>query len=278
MNALFLLLVIPLFTAPAHAGGPESKPIPIAPAKKHRPCPRLNLFKALETKSTACMEEALHHMSPTETNLRGDSPLHSAIRAKNRAALNFLLRHGADLNQRNQDELTPRELAENYGFRKLADYLGNMEKETERLFYAVDDDDLSAANSALLRGASMSTTNSRQDTPLHRASQSNLPEMAQLLLRYGAPVNARNYLGETPLHAAALRDFKAVMKILLAAGANASALNQRRETPRDFIEAKGDEETLKLLKAYHGRHGSRADVSLELSGGEGQDIEASVKP
>lgn len=274
-----IALALALISLPALAN-PELKSIPVAPPKVKKPaklpCPKLDLFKALATKDAGCLKEAAHHMDPNETNAEGDTPLHLAIRQKNRVGINFMLRNGANLNQRNHERQTPKELAEALGFRKLSDYLNNMEIETERLMIAVDNDDLSAANASLLRGASIGTRNSRHDTILHRAVMSNLPEMTMLLIRYGSDVNARNYLGETPLHSAALRDFKPVMRILIAAGANVSALNHRRETPLDLATVLSDPEILAMLEKKKARNGTRADVSLEMSGGEGEDIEASA--
>jgi ankyrin repeat protein len=270
-----LALAITLFTLPAFASGPENKPVKIPPPKS---CPKLSLFKALATKNVKCLQEALRFMDANEVDRQGDTPLHVAIRGRNRVALNFLLRHGADLNQRNYQQQSPRDLAEALGHRKLADYLGDIERETERFLEAMEAGDLQAANASLLRGASVGTRNSRMDTLLHRAAQSNLPEMATLLIRYGANPNARNYLGETPLHSAALRDFQEVMEVLLAAGANPSALNHRRETALDLARVHENAEILALLHKHKARQGSRADVSLEISGGEGEDAEAGARP
>lgn len=270
-----LALIITLFTLPAFAAGPENKAVKIPPPEKNT-CPKLDLFRALATKNEKCLQEAIRFMDVNEVDSQGDTPLHAAILGRNKVALNFLLRHGADLNARDYQQLSPRELADQLGYRKLADYLLGIERETERLLEAMESGDLQAANASLLRGASVGTRNSRQDSLLHRAAQSNLPEMATLLLRYGANVNARNYLGETPLHSAALRDFRETMKVLLAAGANPSALNHRRETALDLARVQSDPEIMALLRKYKARQGSRADVSLEISGGEGEDAEASL--
>jgi ankyrin repeat protein len=270
-----LVLITTLFALPAFGAGPESKAVKI-PAPRIKSCPKLNLFKALATKEEKCLQEAIRFMDVNDVDSQEDTPLHIAILTRNKIALNFLLRHGADLNARDYQQLSPRELAEQLGHRKLADYLTGLERETERFLEAMEAGDLQAANASLLRGASVGTRNSRMDTLLHRAAQSNLPEMATLLLRYGANVNARNYLGETPLHSAALRDFREVMKVLLAAGANPSALNHRRETALDLARVREDPEIMALLKKYKARQGSRADVEFDLSGGEGQDVEASL--
>lgn len=276
-QALALSLSFALTTLPALGAGPENKAMNI-PAPKQKTCPKLDLFRALGTKNIKCLQEAIRFMDINEVDSQGDTPLHIAILTRNKVALNFLIRHGADLNQRDYQQLQPRELAEQLGHRKLAAYLQNLERETERFLEAMEAGDLQAANASLLRGASVGTRNSRMDSLLHRAAQSNLPEMATLLIRYGANVNSKNYLGETPLHSAALRDFKEVIKVLLAAGANPSALNHRRETALDLARVQEDPEILALLKKYHARQGSRADVSFEITGGEGEDTEASIKP
>lgn len=271
------ILTALLLTTTLLAAGPEQKSHKV-PAPRSAPCPKLDLFAALKQNNISCFQEALHQMDINETNQEGDSPLHVAIRLRNKYAIPFLLKNGADLSQTNNRQQTPRELAELYGFRRLNDHLSQIEMETERLLLAIDRGDLVAANASLLRGASIGTRNSRRDTPLHKAAQSDLSEMAQLLIRYGAQINARNYLGETPLHSAALRDFAATMKVLLESGANASALNFRRETPLDLAMVRQNPEVIALFKKHPSKRGSAANVDFSVSGGDGADTSATTTP
>lgn len=244
--------------------------IPMGPsAYPKKSCNQTDLFEAINIPGASCVAQAIKSMDINEVDSNGNTPLHHAIYKKNGGAILFLIKSGSDLNQKNFQQFTPRELAENLGYRKVSEYLSKVELETERLEQAVDFNDLAAAKHSLAKGASIGSRNLRKDTLLHRAAQSGLVEMGLLLLNSGADLEAKNYLGETPLHAAALRGFKGFMNALLQAGANPNVLNFRRETPLDLAVARSGPGTLALLKKYSAHGGSRADVSLEVSGSDG---------
>jgi ankyrin repeat protein len=266
-----MLLFLILFSA-AQAGELDEKPVlNKRAAKKETPCPILDIHAALKrSDEKACLKLALERMDVNEVDRNGDTPLHAAIRLRRVQAFFQLVRAGADLNARNDQQQTPRELAESLGYRRAADLLAHGEFETERLLRAIEFNDLLAAHNALLRGASMGTTDLRRDTPLHRAAQSGFTEIGLLLLKRGARVNARNYLGETPLHAAALREHTEFMAMLLSNSANANAIDQRRQTPLDLVEGRGTPATFTLLKKYGAKNGSAAHSSLDTSIGDGE--------
>jgi ankyrin repeat protein len=256
-----------LLAAAALAGSPELG----SSLKRSVPCPEYDLLKAVRfSKQPSCFANALTHMSVNETDAAENTPLHLAILARNEKAVAFLLAHGADLNWRNQNNRTPRELAEAKGYRALAEHFANLEKETERLARAVEYNDTSAAESSFRRGALVGLRDSRMDTLLHRAAQSGFVEMAKLLIAHGAEISARNHLGETPLHAAALRDHAGVMKALIEAGADPKAMNFRRETIADLTSGRGSPAVLSLLMKYKVPHGCGSTVSLEVSSGDGE--------
>lgn len=252
----------------AHAENPKEIFIPMAPYQEKNPkCSGLDLFAALNLKGIDCLAKSLKAMDINEIDLDGNTPLHVAIYKKNGAAILFLLKAGADLNKRNNQERTPKDLAESLGFKKLTLFLTNIEFETERLQKAVEENDIKAAEYSLKRGATVGTRDTRQDTLLHRAAQSNFVEIGALLIDHGANINARNYLGETPLHSAALRDFTNFIELLLKEGANSSAVNQRRQTALDLAEVHSEPKILQLLQKYSAQHGTMADTPIEVSGG-----------
>jgi ankyrin repeat protein len=266
MHPLFPFLALFPLWAYAGPGSMENNALPLPAAKKQAPCPRLDLHAAVRYRKTSCFATALSHMDVNDRDAAGDSPLHNAIQLRNGPAIRFLVRNGADLHLRDFQGYTPRELAENLGYRRLGESLLQVERETERLYEAVDANDIVAASNSLLREASLGTRDVRLDTPLHKAAQSNLAEMAQLLIHSGARLEARNYLGETPLHAAALRDHRAVMAALIDAGANVNALDERRNTPLDISERHGDERILAMLRKKKAGNGTPASVEFDFTG------------
>lgn len=236
----------------------ERKALPLSP-----PCPKLDLHAAVKSRQAKCIAPALKHMDVNDRDVDGNAPLHNAIRLQNFAAIKMLVKHGADIRFRDFGGHNAKELAAELGLRRLEDYFAALERETERLQAAVESNDLVAASSSLMRGASLGMRDTRADTILHRAAQSNFPEMGRLLIHHGARLEARNYLGETPLHCAALREHFEFMKMLIAAGANVNAIDERRRTPLDLAGAREDPKILELWKQSRARSGSPAAVEFD---------------
>lgn len=260
MLSIFLLFV---FSSP-YSQSTELLKTQVIPPKQT--CTGFDLFQAVELQDMNCFKQALKQMNVNEADLNGNTPLHRAILLKNASAIPLLLKYGANLSARNHALQTPRELCEAKGYRALAEYFSGIELETDRLRNAIEFNNREAVSASLKRGASLGTTDTRADTPLHQAIQSNLSEVAKLLIRQGAPVDARNYLGETPLHAAALRGFTEAMKALLLEGADVNALNWRRETPLDLVEARGDSLGRNLLRKHRAKRGVSQSVPLDFIG------------
>lgn len=110
------------------------------------------------------------------------TPLHWAAANDNTNLIALLLKHGANIESRNEQGKTP-------------------------LLVAHDHDNFSALEFLLALGADINAKDTNGNTALHlrAAAQSDLipPQMRSMmefLLAHGADVNARNYSGETPLH------------------------------------------------------------------------------
>ncbi len=234
---------------------------PPPPRKTRPPCPELNLHAALLSgHGPSCLEKAARNMDVNDRDSEGETALHQAAGRNDLQAAKTLVKLGADLRLKDYQGRDPGQIAETSRFYKLADYLREVERETERLLDAVENNDTVAASSSLKRGAALGTRDIRLDTLLHRAAQSNFPDMGALLIHHGAKLEARNYLGETPLHAAALRDHKEFIRMLLWEGANVNAVDERRRTPLDLAEVRANPEILKLFSQRKARNGAPASV------------------
>ncbi len=270
---LVALLTLSIFLttyALVYAEGPlsvEGKTLRVAPPlkKKPPPCPRLDLHAALKTRNAQCIGDSLRHMDVNDRDPRGDTALHKAVAMNNLNVIKFLVKRGADILYRDFNGFNARQIADNASNRPLVDYFMELERETERLFEAVEANDIVAASSSLLRGAALGARDVRLDTLLHRAAQSNFPQMGQLLIHHGAGIEARNHLGETPLISAALRDHAEFMEMLVKAGANVNAVDERRRTALDLAGVKENPKVLKLLKTSKARAGTPASVEHDWS-------------
>lgn len=264
-----------LFSAFLYAKSIEL-PIPLQipdKSKVVKKCSGLDAFQAISLRKNKCLAESLSYMDVNEKNLYGHTLLHHAIAKKNSAAMNLLVKRGANLLLQNRELVNPIEYAELLRLPAVARKLRLVELETERLFQSVENGDLVKANASILRGASLGTTNVRGDTPLHRAAQSNHSELVELLLRSGADPHSKNYLGETPLHSAALRGFVETAKVLLSFGSNPSLLDHRRRSVLDLAFASGNSELTKILEEKGAKEGVSATEALDFSDLEGASFD-----
>jgi ankyrin repeat protein len=259
-----------LLSLTAHAASNPERPsrMQAIPAPRG-PCSGYDLFEAISARDPKCLEKSLPHMSINEVDRDGDTPLHAAIRLRSARAVSFFLKKGANLRKENFEHLTPRGLAEEYGFRRLAEHLAKIEFETDRLDTAVEDGDLEAVKSSLRRGASIGSRNVRADNPLHRAAMGGFADVGRALIAAGVDINAKNFVHETPLVTAILRGHEDFAEMLLNAGANPNVVDTRNETALDLADVRGLDKIVKLLTAKGAKHGSPANAEFGWVGGGG---------
>lgn len=102
---------------------------------------------------------------------------------------------------------------------------------SEELFKAIEQSKELAAEGLILRGrADVNARNAKGETPLHRAVEKGMKDVARALIKAGAPLHARTGNGETALHLAALHDDPWFVDLLLSAGANPNARNDDGES------------------------------------------------
>lgn len=122
-------------------------------------------------------------------------------------ATDFLLKHGADPNERN-----------NVGFTQL---------EETPLHHAADNGLWELAEMLIRRGADVNVQQSDGDTPLHHAAFRGDERMVGLLLSFGADCNRQNYLfGQTPLHYASDCGYAACVLLMLDKQADALLMDK----------------------------------------------------
>ena len=122
---------------------------------------------------------------------------------------------------------------------------------SEALFQAIDEHRERAALELMPGGkASLEARNAKGDTPLHRAVETGLRQLARALLDAGAEPGARNADGDSPLHWAALSGHIVVVQRLLARGADPRARNRKGLTPGDYARRDGHDEVVRLLERF----------------------------
>jgi ankyrin repeat protein len=158
------------------------------------------------------------------------TPLHNAIGWSNDSmatAVEFLLKHGADVNARQKDLSTPLHLATARGYFDVAQML-------------------------LKHGADVNSTQQNNlSTPLHLAAARGDFDVAQMLLQCGADVNPKNSSSDTPLQLVSFRPN--LVLLLLEHGAE---VNSGHRTALHRASHSLDPETVRLLV----KHGANVNV------------------
>lgn len=166
--------------------------------------------------STKLMIERIHQVKNKES-------LFEAVNKGDIERLKLLISKGADVNIRDQKDMTPLHLAASNGHTDIAAIL-------------ID------------KGANV---NARIDeycvTPLHVAAVWGKTAVAELLLAKGADVNAQTKRGETALEFAIRNDHLDVFELLLSNGANIEARNSWGQTPLCYAVWYGQLKMVKLL-------------------------------
>ena len=165
-----------------------------------------------------------HGASVHVQNKKGQTALHIASQSHLSRIMELLLKSGADVDAKDDDNMTPLQLA-------------LIESR------ASPDDDVSRSTAAqvlLEHGASAHLRNKDGQTPLHLASLHQFPNTMASLLKFGAEVDARDNDNMTPLHLALPRsrgypddDVRrgTAARVLLEHGASVHMKNKNGQTP-----------------------------------------------
>ena len=205
------------------------------------------------------------HASVTAIDLQGETPLHHAVLMASPAMVQFLIAHGADVNQRDRDGWTPI---------MTAAYL---DKAEDVKILAAHGADLNAQSSQNLTALGVATQYGKNAaalalielgadpakavgeggyTPLMLATANHADALVQALLKKGVDVNAKNSGGVTALMIAVANGRADMAELLMQAGANVNAQNERGDTAMSIARAKGDEKLIKLLGEPPGHPGA----------------------
>ena len=205
------------------------------------------------------------HASVTAIDLQGETPLHHAVLMASPAMVQFLIAHGADVNQRDRDGWTPI---------MTAAYL---DKAEDVKILAAHGADLNAQSSQNLTALGVATQYGKNDaalalielgadpakavgeggyTPLMLATANHADALVQALLKKGVDVNAKNSGGVTALMIAVANGRADMAELLMHAGANVNAQNERGDTAMSIARDKGDEKLIKLLGEPSGHPGA----------------------
>ena len=160
----------------------------------------------------------------------GYTPLHTAASVNHIEMVKLLIKHGANINSKDEADNSPLHLATYHGHGKMAKLL-------------------------IESGAYIHSRNYNDNLPIQMAAHAGLPEVIQQLIEAGSPINAQDQVGDTPLHDAALQGQVEAAQVLIEAGADVNATNNAGKTPLDLAEQQGHGSLAEALKAAGGQRG-----------------------
>lgn len=177
---------------------------------------RTPLHGSVLAKDTAALDWLLSHGAKIDAvDQRGDTALHAASAALKTSAVAMLLEHGAALDAKNKDGQTPLFVAVRAG----------TSQEKAR-----------AARKAIVEqfaktGADISVGDSFGVTPLHMAAMKGRVELLEYLVRDAKDVNRPDQFGRTSLHLAAAGGSAEMIDRLMTLGAKVDAVDKKGRTP-----------------------------------------------
>ncbi len=160
----------------------------------------------------------------------GCTPIFDAVERECYGIVNFLIQSGARINVANKWGETPLHWAATLENTDMAEYLVEIEDETNK--------------------ANVNAQDGNGATPLHWAVRANNASMVSyLLVLGGAKPNLSDHWGNTPLHfAAEVGNLKIIDDLVRFGGGNVCAKNKMGDTPIDFAKRAGKPEVAKYLQ------------------------------
>eukprot|EP01063_Lacrimia_lanifica_P016235 TRINITY_DN22839_c0_g1_i1.p1 TRINITY_DN22839_c0_g1~~TRINITY_DN22839_c0_g1_i1.p1 ORF type:complete len:431 (+),score=184.29 TRINITY_DN22839_c0_g1_i1:67-1359(+) len=199
----------------------------VAPTDPNDVAGRLNY--ACQLGHTSFVEAVVRECNVTNFDMLdhyGSPPMYNAaLKNDNAALVEYLVKKGASVHTKNEDNETA-------------------------LFIAAFNNHVEVAKALIAHGAKVDEKGGVYgDYPLHCAVRNNLRTMVNLLLQSNAAINCRNEKNETPLYIAASLDRKDILYTLLMNKANKNLQSSDGKDPLFIASEKKHRDCVNLLKA-----------------------------
>src|SRR5690606_36286297 len=192
---------------------------------------------------------------PRVRDADGNTPLHHAARSSDPCVAALLRDAAAELEERNNDGLTPLGIACASGNWRVARFLlergakTQSDEGTPALLAAagVEEDDAAGVGLLLKHKARVDARDAQGRSALHEAASAGHVEIIQALLAAHADLHARDADGRTPLLAAVAAGKPAAVQALLEAGADTAATDADGRSALDHAVQAGRWSVVALL-------------------------------
>ena len=203
-----------------------------------------------------------------ENDQLDNTPLHLACAAGYLQTCKVLIDHGAEIDNKNEDEQTPFHMAAEAGHSDVVEFICEHDKSAVN---DVDEDDNSALHLAatnkmtrtvevlLEHGSDVRKRNDKDWTPLDCAAASGSYKCAAKILEVGADVDPRDRKNTTPLHLTAIHGHPGVARLLLDNGAKVDIENDEGKSALELAIENGNKAVADvILSSDHWREAMKA--------------------
>lgn len=206
--------------------------------------------------------EELEHLSPSELDEELFSFLkHNVLSTNYLKYINLIIKCGASVNARDNDDWTPLHYATHNKRIDLIKFLvasgadidaRSSDKKTP-IYYAVGEKytlSLDIINLLLDYGCDINAIDYRGRNILHWAMFCGQSKLIEYFIEKGLSINSRDFENWTPLHLAAILGYDSCVETLLRNGADLDLVNNRGNTPLDFAQDSNFRTIVKKLLKY----------------------------
>ncbi|EAY04784.1 ankyrin repeat protein, putative [Trichomonas vaginalis G3] len=174
------------------------------------------------------------------------------------ALCEYFLSQGANINYKNQEEITALHLAAIKNRKEVVEFLlshgANINEINEdgqtALHYAASNNSKETAELLISHGANINEMDEDRKTALHFAISSGSKVTAELLISHGADINKKDRDGKTAFHMAADQNSKAIAEFLLSLGANINEKDKRGLTALHYAASRNYKEMAEFLISH----------------------------
>lgn len=215
----------------------------------------INLRAAADTRWD--VELCLSSAGELITSFQYQQPLIRAVQDEHTRLVGELLRHGADVNQAEDDGTTALHVAVLHERDDIIEQLlkaganpNALNERGENILFLIDDkDDYDLIKFVLQLGADINRANRDGNTPLIRFANWDEDSRLKFFVDAGANLNVQNKDGNTALMVAARKGNDCAVSVLLEGGADPRMRNADGKTALDLARLSEDDSTIELLRA-----------------------------
>jgi ankyrin repeat protein len=216
-----------------------------------------SLYRAAQASNRAVVELLLEHQADVNLHAGQDTPLHVVAQTGELNICRLLLKHGADVSSKTTDGWTALHFASRYGqfgiVQELLVHDADVNDHQEDLWtslHLASTRHLEIVKLLVREGAVLEKMNANHETALHVASHLGNLQIAHFLIEQGANTISKDKDGNSPLHIASRFGYLDLAEIFVGIGVDVNVRNADRETPLHLASELGHINVARVLMVH----------------------------